>query len=248
MIKNLKLFHLIYCISFGVLTTLLYSTVYGMSTRSTSGYQFRRESVGRSSDRYALLLDGRPVPYSEFVNLVTDDEQTFRNTLIRVLQSVEFEGYLFECPPVSFKTLDSVPFEFVVTNAPGLVGVEPDLRSFKDHFDSCFDVVASFVNLGKDARLVVPCPATGISTESYTHLGAFVRGAPLAQVHTLWRTVGARLIERISTQKADVWLSTNGHGVSWLHIRLDSSPKYYAFTPYKTPSVARGVEIEEIEA
>ena len=30
-----------------------------------------------------------------------------------------------------------------------------------------------------------------------------------------------------------IWLSTAGMGVPWLHVRLDSRPKYYAFGPYR---------------
>jgi hypothetical protein len=29
-----------------------------------------------------------------------------------------------------------------------------------------------------------------------------------------------------------MWLSTSGLGVAWLHIRLDSTPKYYQHQPY----------------
>ena len=29
------------------------------------------------------------------------------------------------------------------------------------------------------------------------------------------------------------WLSTSGLGVYWLHVRLDSYPKYYTYRPYK---------------
>jgi len=29
-----------------------------------------------------------------------------------------------------------------------------------------------------------------------------------------------------------LWISTAGGGVAWLHVRLDSSPKYYGFRPY----------------
>jgi len=30
------------------------------------------------------------------------------------------------------------------------------------------------------------------------------------------------------------WLSTSGLGVGWLHVRLDSRPKYYTYEPYKS--------------
>lgn len=31
---------------------------------------------------------------------------------------------------------------------------------------------------------------------------------------------------------APIWLNTAGAGVPWLHIRLDSRPKYYRYQPY----------------
>ena len=31
---------------------------------------------------------------------------------------------------------------------------------------------------------------------------------------------------------APTWVSTAGGGVAWLHVRLDSAPKYYTHRPY----------------
>jgi hypothetical protein len=62
-------------------------------------------------------------------------------------------------------------------------------------------------------------------------LAAFIRRAPRTQVHDLWRVVGATMEGQLSAMP--VWLSTAGMGVSWLHIRLDSRPKYYGFRPYR---------------
>jgi hypothetical protein len=56
----------------------------------------------------------------------------------------------------------------------------------------------------------------------------------VAQRYALWEAVGRVAERRLGT--APVWLSTAGAGVSWLHVRLDDRPKYYAFTPYKTVS------------
>jgi hypothetical protein len=46
-----------------------------------------------------------------------------------------------------------------------------------------------FPNLGGDAIMVVPCPFT--SPSAYGHLAAFVRQAPEAQWHALWRGDGS---------------------------------------------------------
>ena len=52
--------------------------------------------------------------------------------------------------------------------------------------------------------------------------------------HALWRTVGEAVSERITDRP--LWLSTAGGGVAWLHVRLDSRPKYYGHTPYARES------------
>ena len=36
-----------------------------------------------------------------------------------------------------------------------------------------------------------------------------------------------------------VWLNTAGNGVIWLHIRLDSRPKYYKTDTYRKPKFAK---------
>ncbi len=40
------------------------------------------------------------------------------------------------------------------------------------------------------------------------------------------------VVEEIEPDGAKV--STNGLGVAWLHVRLDTRPKYYTFQPYRT--------------
>jgi hypothetical protein len=77
--------------------------------------------------------------------------------------------------------------------------------------------------------MVVPCPVAGAS--AYGHLAAFVRLAPEAQQHALWRSVGEAMARRIGVKP--VWLSTAGAGVPWRHVRLGDRPKYYSFEPYR---------------
>ena len=86
-----------------------------------------------------------------------------------------------------------------------------------------------FENLGKDAILVVPSPLG--SEPAYSHLAAFIRYAPENQRHLLWRIVGQTVQNEISARP--LWVSTAGGGVDWLHVRLDSRPKYYGYAPYK---------------
>lgn len=87
-----------------------------------------------------------------------------------------------------------------------------------------------FQNLGGDALLIVPAQRGSI--ECYSHLGAFLREAPSEQKQMLWQAVAGAVQENLS--ETPKWLSTAGLGVSWLHIRLDSRPKYYNYVPYKS--------------
>lgn len=103
----------------------------------------------------------------------------------------------------------------------GNLGCYPD-------FDSA-DKVAVFDNLGNDAKLIAPVP--GDRQQNYSHIGVFTKEAPEEQQQALWQRVGRVTEEQISGQP--LWLNTAGGGVAWLHVRLDSSPKYYRYHPYK---------------
>jgi hypothetical protein len=77
--------------------------------------------------------------------------------------------------------------------------------------------------------LIAPSPVE--ASQGYAHLAAFLQQAPASQVRALWHNVGQTV--RKSLTDSPIWLSTSGLGVAWLHIRLDSSPKYYQHQPYK---------------
>jgi hypothetical protein len=62
-------------------------------------------------------------------------------------------------------------------------------------------------------------------------MAAFVRQAPEPQKPSLWQQVGKVMEQQLG--RSPVWLNTAGAGVSWLHVRLDKTPKYYGFGPYR---------------
>ena len=126
--------------------------------------------------------------------------------------------------------LDQV-FESVLVDCPQLTRATPDRLTFASYFEAAApdEKVVCFPNLGHDAQLLVPCPLA--DPNSYTHLASFVREAPEQQVHALWRNLGQELASRLSDRP--IWTSSNGLGVYWLHLRLDSRPKYYHYAPYR---------------
>jgi hypothetical protein len=176
--------------------------------------------------RYRVLRDDAPVPYASVLE-AWESDAVFRAWFLDLLVQAPFEAYCWETPPVTAATRHR-EFEFVLLESPYLAG-KVDTQSFANHFRGAGDkAVIGFSNLGGDAFLVVPCPA-GRATE-YGHLAAFVRTASDEQNHALWQAVGGAVRERIGERR--LWLSTAGGGVAWVHVRLDSSPKYYGFRPY----------------
>lgn len=189
-------------------------------------YSSQREVLqdGRAH-RFEILGDGSPLSYADALDRWRRDA-AFRSFFLELLQEAPFSAYRWETPPVTTGTLGQ-PFEFALVDDPRL-DIPPDPSPFASHFARADTEVVVFENLGGDAELVAPCPCGPES--AYGHLAAFARGAPAWQNHALWQTV-AEAMERRAGDRP-IWLSTAGGGVAWLHVRLDSRPKYYRYRPY----------------
>lgn len=142
------------------------------------------------------------------------------------LAASPFAAFFWETPPVVASGWDE-PFEFVLVDSPALAGVRTDAAAFADHIRGP-EPVARFDNLGRDAHLIAPTLAAGAEA---AHLAAFLRSAPSESSHALWSATGRALEERVGGRP--IWCSTSGLGVYWLHIRLDTYPKYYTHAPYR---------------
>lgn len=153
----------------------------------------------------------------------------FRSYYNNILKEAPFEAFFWEVMPISLKELDR-DFEFVLVSSNSLTRVRANKSAFQEHFKQYPEKeVISFPNLSGDAQLVVPTPQ--ISKQNYTHLAKVVRNAPDSQIDALWKMIGREYEGKL--EEKPKWLSTAGLGVYWLHIRIDSRPKYYRYRPYK---------------
>lgn len=155
----------------------------------------------------------------------------FADFLTATLTASEFVGFYWELPALTSATINA-PFECVLVNARLLTRLQPDASSFSNQFARLHggQTVAAFSNLGGDARLIAPAPISD-NERDYPHLAAFLRSGQTAQIREFWQVVGREANARLSTRP--FWLSTAGLGVIWLHLRLDSRPKYYKFAGYR---------------
>jgi hypothetical protein len=189
-------------------------------------WRIERLEASRDTHRWQLHEQtGAAVAFDRVIRGWNDSEP-FRAFWSANLRELPFEAYAWECPPVTGATR-SRPFECVFVASPSLDRLPPDPRPFADYLRSGRSVV-TFGNLGGDALLVAPC--AGPTGSNYSHLGSFTATAPQPQQSAFWRCVGQAFEARIGTRPT--WLSTAGHGVAWLHVRLDSRPKYYRHAAY----------------
>lgn len=177
-----------------------------------------------------LIYQGEdPVSFGAYLKLLEED-QAFASWFTDLLAGADYEAFFWEHPPLSDANIDS-GVEFVLLDSPALARLSPNPEPFRSHFERDREgEIVSFRSLGGDAVLLAPRPSG--SPEACVHLAAFVRQAAQSQIESLWRETGRAMRENLSERK--LWLSTSGLGVSWLHIRLDSYPKYYQHRPYAT--------------
>lgn len=198
---------------------------------------FNKKVVGLENGRihhHRLFKNTSPLSYGEVIQLWQGDED-FVTFFIRLLADCSFASFRWETPALT-TTSQEQDFQFVLLKDEWLGRRQPDTHSFADQLAGCDEEnpVATFRNLGGDAILIVPA---GIAEDTaYTDIATFSRQAPIAQQKVLWNAVGLAMTRRVGDKP--VWLSCAGGGVAWLHVRLDSRPKYYGYAPFRLFSVS----------
>ncbi|KAG8459420.1 hypothetical protein KFE25_013056 [Diacronema lutheri] len=201
----------------------------------------RDEALADGGAWRVRIHDGsRQLTWGEVLDRLRTD-RAFALAFSRKLAAAPFGAFFWETPPLTQRTRNTAPFEFVCLPAEHLNGVVPDeapFRAFVGGGARGTGAAVAFANLGGDSTLVAPsadadAARTG-ALAKYAHIAAFVRGASDAQAGAFW----ARVAEAVDTTvrargDAPTWVSTEGSGVSWLHVRLDSRPKYFHWAGYK---------------
>lgn len=191
-------------------------------------WQTTRAAVdGDRGEKIALLADGRPLTFEEVIAGWRDDTG-FRDLFIAELAASPYPAFFWELPSLS-PTAISHPFECVVIRSAALTDMRADPSDFAEHLNAAAPIVVSFLNLGGDAVLIVPRQISGL--DCYGHFAAFVREAPREQQHALFQIL-ADETDKLLNAGRRFWISTSGLGVPWVHVRLDSFPKYYQYRSY----------------
>jgi hypothetical protein len=183
---------------------------------------------GREGELLSIAAGGRPLDAGETIALWRDDA-AFRDFFIAELAATQWPGFFWEMPPLQSAML-SRPFECALIRSDALARMRADDRDFTMHLRGP-ETISVFPNLSGDAFLIAPRRIA--SAECYGHIAAFLRDAPREQQHALLRMLAREIEVRLAALPYRFWVSTSGLGVPWVHVRLDTYPKYYQHRPYR---------------
>ena len=99
-----------------------------------------------------------------------------------------------------------------------------DKTAFQEYINNSQNKYAvSFLNLSTDTMLVIPMPVIG---KNYATLKDFIDNASKIQQKNFWKHT-ALVARQFMNEKDKVWISVHGLGVSYMHVRISTTPKYY---------------------
>jgi hypothetical protein len=146
-------------------------------------------------------------------------------TFIDIFRYHPFPHYYLEFDRTSH------PVEFMIIRAGDELKDVADPRPYQDKFAQALpsQLFTNFINLSGDTHLVVPLPRQ--FRTNYANLATFSRTSDPETLRGFWM-YAFKIIHRLNP----TWVSTHGLGVSWLHLRLSSTPRYYHFYGMAEPS------------
>jgi hypothetical protein len=118
------------------------------------------------------------------------------------------------------------PYQEIFIPDSRLLLLEQDNTSFNKQIQSAIQkgnkYAISFTTLGGDAILIIPIPRK----KNFTTIKDFIDNASIKHQREFWKYASKIIQQHLKTQKA-IYVSTHGLGVSYFHLRLDTTPKYY---------------------
>ena len=200
----------------------------------------------------------RTVTIASWIDILMNSKSE-RDLFVQTLHLIpgnilQWDAVFFETKGASKLNYKTKFMEFVLAEASAEIFQRADTETFQSQFFSCskssqnenFQHACVFDSLGGDARLITPLPPSSSRKrkhdapliDDYTDILSFVKSVPssphnaIVMDHLLQLTLREYHILLNMEPASTVWLSTSGLGVSWLHFRLDSIPKYYTYRQF----------------
>lgn len=185
-----------------------------------------KTNLENNQTKYKIRQNEKTLNFQAVIELLKNNED-FVMYFNKLLCESEYESFFWEVKPIDSKR-NQEDFEFVLINSNALLDVKADSSVFSKYF-SDNKYATSFVNLSGESVLITPVKTSPL--DDYAHIAKFCRNASVEQILAFWNLVGDEFGKAIENNAK--WLSTSGLGVYWLHVRIDPTPKYINYGPYK---------------
>lgn len=168
-----------------------------------------------------VLYTFQDVTMCDFLNKLTEDN-SFIRLFNRLILCPGFNSVNLEIPVINRRNWKTKKLTIAVIETN--LSSHSDPHKFQNIINKCFgtNLVVSGHALQRDGRLIIPCNTSG----KYGHLVEFLKRATKKEIDELWSKT-AFFSKRSVLNKESVWISTHGHSVPWLHVRVMDNPKYY---------------------
>tara|TARA_B100000242_G_scaffold270089_1_gene221342 strand:- start:15 stop:500 length:486 start_codon:yes stop_codon:yes gene_type:complete len=132
------------------------------------------------------------------------------------------KNFFYETSVIDKDLNNNYKEKFIESNI--LNKLEQNLNTYERYFEksSCKNVVV-FDNLNMTVKLIVPKPRKG---KNFTTIKNFIDEASISQQKAFWKRVSSEIKKSLKNNEK-LYVSTNGLGVSYFHLRLENNPKYY---------------------
>ena len=179
---------------------------------------------------FKIIKNGHFIVWSE---LYSNINFNFIKSFIDLLSNCKFNEYYLEFNPVSYSTLNTRIFEFILIKTNNFPNA--NFNEFnKYNINSNSNEIRIFNNLSNTSVLIAPCYNNNFDINTYNHIGNYIKNYNIKQHTDLFYTVFSVYFNELKKHPNNfIWLSTHGKGVGWLHIRIDYIPKYISWISYK---------------
>ena len=172
--------------------------------------------------KFAVTVHKFQVTAITFFTLLASNE-TFRNEIIQIFVASKFNNAFWEFPAYCTSSAQNIA-EFVLVETSGFG--KADSSSFKEYLANKEDnQTVMFKNLSGDTNLIT-INSSNTKNQTFCHIMEFMKNSTYENKHKLLKKIGEEMLNHTNGTNP-VYLSTHGHGVPWLHIRICVKPKYY---------------------